>query len=82
MRKPLYSVPELARMAGVSRDTMWRVIKRHGVCCVAIGGGPERTRWRVPLSEILEKLMPLFKSHKCVQHLRIPPLETKDAKRH
>jgi len=49
--KALYSVPELAEMAEVSRDRMIRILRSHDVKLKLSG-----RRFMVPLSELEEKL--------------------------
>lgn len=62
MRKlrPLYTVKELAALAGVSKQRMYRLLDAYGVEYLHAGG---RCRL-VPLSELREKMWPLVDSFK------------------
>jgi len=55
--KPLYSTVELARALGISQHRVERLVKAHDVFVYRIGASVF-----VPLSEIEEKLQPLWDS--------------------
>lgn len=58
--KPLYTIGELAEMAGVSRKRMVKILRAYGVEYLTAG-----PRYRmVPLSELREKVKPLYDSFK------------------
>jgi hypothetical protein len=49
--RPMYAVPELARVVGISSDSMLRALRKNGVEFVHSG----RSLW-VPLGEIRRKI--------------------------
>jgi excisionase family DNA binding protein len=55
--KPLYTVSELAELAGVTRKTMRRLLKSAGIRPLMCG-----RKWLIPLCEIEEKMYTLRKS--------------------
>jgi hypothetical protein len=66
--RALYSVPALARMAHVSPDMLRRVLRSNGVTFLHAG-----RVLLVPLSEILKKIPPLWKTLESRELLRRGP---------
>jgi hypothetical protein len=61
----LYTVPELARAASLSRGRLLRLFEKLGICMMKSG-----TFWLVPLSELEKKAWPFWESVQAAEMLR------------
>ena len=63
--KPTYTVTELAKMAGIHRDAMRRLLQKTEIEPIWNG-----RKMLIPVSEVVEKLGPILSSYKFVESLR------------
>jgi hypothetical protein len=63
--KPLYSLPELAKAARLSRGRLLRLFRHLGVRMMRSG-----TFWLVPLTELEDKARPFWESVQATEAMR------------
>jgi hypothetical protein len=65
--RAFYSVPELARIANVPTYRLLRLLRRNGVTFLRVGRA-----FYVTLTEVREKIPPLWESLRAAEELRRP----------